>query len=79
MTGARNGAEQVVFVVTDGTAVDEGALKTEVRIPSNSLMAEWLEQVSQWHEMCCHDQEVMSSSPSRVELGVLSTSVKSRT
>ena len=27
-------------------------------------MAEWLEQVAQWHKMCCHDLEVMSSNPS---------------
>ena len=44
-------------------------------------MAEWLEQASQWHEMYCHDLEVMSVNPSRgqVELGVHSTSVLSRT
>ena len=42
-------------------------------------MAEWLEQASQWHEMYCHDLEVMSLSTSRVELGVRSTSVLSRT
>ena len=42
-------------------------------------MTKWLEQASQWHEVCCHDLEVMSSNPSRVELGVLSTSVLSRT
>ena len=42
-------------------------------------MAEWLEQASQWHEMCCHDLEVMNSNPGRAELGVLSTSVLSRT
>ena len=42
-------------------------------------MAKWLEQASQWHEMHCHDLEVMSSNPGRVELGVLSTSVLSRT
>ena len=35
-----------------------------------SLMAEWLEQASQWQEMYCHDLEVMSSNPDRVELGV---------
>ena len=49
---------------------------------SKSLMAEWLEQASQWHEMCCHDLEVMSSNPSRVELGELGvhgTSVVSHT
>ena len=37
-------------------------------------MAGWLEQGSQWHEMYCHDLEVMSSNPSRVELGVRSSS-----
>ena len=42
-------------------------------------MAKWLEQVSQWHERYCHDLEVMSSNPSRVERGVRSTSVLSRT
>ena len=42
-------------------------------------MAEWLEQASQWHEMYCHDIEVMSSNSSRVELGVCGTSVLSRT
>ena len=40
-----------------------------------SLMAKWLEQVSQWHVMYCHDLEVMSSNPSRVELWVLGPSV----
>ena len=43
------------------------------------LMAEWLEQASRWHEMYCHDLEVMSSNLARVELGVRSTSVLSRT
>ena len=38
-------------------------------------MVEWLEQVSQLHEMYCHDLEVMSSNPGRVELVVHSTSV----
>ena len=42
-------------------------------------MAEWLEQASQWHEMCCHDLEVMSSNPGQGELGVRSTSALSRT
>ena len=42
---------------------------------AKSLMAEWLEQPSQWLEMYCHDLEVMSSSPGRVELGVRGTSV----
>ena len=44
-----------------------------------SLMAEWLEQASQWHEMYCHDLEVMSSNPSWVKLGMRSTSVLCRT
>ena len=33
-------------------------------------MAKWLEQVSQWYEMNCHDLEVMRSNPSRVHLSV---------
>ena len=44
-----------------------------------SLMAEWLEQAFQWHEMYCHDLEVMSSNPGQVELGVLGTPVLSCT
>ena len=40
-----------------------------------SLMAERLEQVSQWHEMYSHDLEDMSLNPGRVELGVNSTAV----
>ena len=44
-----------------------------------SLMAKWLEQASQWREVCCHYLEVMSSNPSQVELGVRSTSVLSCT
>ena len=42
-------------------------------------MAKWLEQASQWQEMYCHDLEIMSSNPGQVELGVLCTSVLSRT
>ena len=41
-------------------------------------MAEWLEQMSQGHEMCGHDLEVMSLNPGQVELGVHSTSVPRR-
>ena len=41
---------------------------------SPSLMAEWLRQVSQGHEIYCHDLEVIGSSPSWVELRVHSTS-----
>ena len=36
-----------------------------------SLMAEWLEQASQRHEIYCHGLEVMSLNPGWVELGVL--------
>ena len=43
------------------------------------LIAEWLEQVSRRHEMCCHDLEVISFNPGRGELEVRSTSVLSRT
>ena len=42
-------------------------------------MAKWLEQASQWHEIYCHDLVVMSLNPIRIELGVRSTSVVSRT
>jgi len=44
-----------------------------------SLMAEKLEQASQWHGMYYHDLEVMSSNPGWVEIGVHSTFVISRT
>ena len=44
-----------------------------------SLMAKWLKQASQWHEMYCHDLEVMSSNPTQVELGVRSTAALSGT
>ena len=42
-------------------------------------MAEWLGQVSWEYKMCCHDLEVMGLNPGRVELGVCTTSVLSRT
>ena len=42
-------------------------------------MAEWLEQSSQWYEVYCHDLEVMSLNPGRVELRVHSISVPGRT
>ena len=42
---------------------------------TKSLMAKWLEQASQCHEMNCDDLQIMSSNPSRVKLGVCSTSV----
>ena len=43
------------------------------------LRTKWLEQAFQWREMYCHDLEVLNSKPARVELGVHSTSVLSRT
>ena len=48
-------------------------------IQGKSLMAEWLEQASQWHEMYCYDLDVMSLNLDQVELGVRGTSVLSRT
>ena len=39
-------------------------------------MAEWLEQVSQWHKMSSHDLDVMSLFPGWIELAVLGTFVK---
>ena len=41
-----------------------------------SLMVKWLEQVSRWHEVCCHDLEVMSLNPDWFDLGVDGTSVQ---
>ena len=52
---------------------------TSLHTRIKSLMAKWVEQASQWHEMYCHDLEVMSSNPSWVKLRVLGTSVLSRT
>ena len=49
---------------------------------TKSLMAKWLEQASQWHEMYCHDLEVMSSRTDLAdlaELGMRGTSVLSGT
>ena len=43
------------------------------------MLAKWSEQASQLHEMYCHDLEVMSSNPGRVDLGVLGTSPLSHT
>ena len=44
-----------------------------------SLMAQWLDHSPQWHEMYCHDLEVMSSNPGQVKLGADSTSFLSCT
>ena len=40
-----------------------------------SLMAKWLARVSQWHEVYCHDLDVMGSNLSRVEILVSNTSI----
>ena len=48
-------------------------------VRKKSLMAKWLAQMPQWHERYCHDLEVVSSNPCRVELRVCSTSVLSHT
>ena len=42
-------------------------------------MAKWLRAGVAVHEMYCHDLEVVSSNPARVQLWVRSTSVLSRT
>ena len=53
--------------------------KMEYTIKKKSLMAMWLEQASQWHEMYCHDLKLMSLNPGRVELGLRGTSILNRT
>ena len=55
----------------------ESVVRTVER--GKSLMTEWLEQASQWHEVYCHDLEVVSLNPGRVKLGVHSTSLLSCT
>ena len=45
----------------------------------SKLMAEWLEQASELHEIYCDDLKVMSSNPSRGELGVYSIFILSCT
>ena len=34
------------------------------------LMAEWLEQASEWHEMYCYGLEIVSLNPGRIYFGV---------
>ena len=46
-----------------------------VRIMRHVCIAEWLGQMFQGWEIYCHVLEVVGSNPSRVELGVCSTSV----
>ena len=47
-------------------------LKCAVMIWRKSLVAKWLQQASQWHEVCSHNPEGMSSNPGWVKLGVRS-------
>ena len=35
------------------------------------MMAEWLVQAAQGHEMYSHDMEVLNSNPGRTELGCI--------
>ena len=42
---------------------------------NKSLINVW-SNASQWHEMFCHDPEVMSSNPSQVELTNLNKLLK---
>ena len=51
-------------------------LSLDINDINKSLMVEWLEQASQWHEMYCHVLEIMSSNPSRVELALHSIWLK---
>ena len=73
--------EKFVFLINKWFAVEEDDGQVGAMIKNlgcmKSLMALWLEEASQWYELYCHDMEVMSSSPSWVELGVYSTSVPS--
>ena len=39
-------------------------------------MAEWLELTFQWHEMYCHNQNIMGSDPDLVNIGERSISAK---
>ena len=66
-------------ITTEGERIRERYRVCVCAHVRESLMAEWLEQASQGHEMYCHDLEVTSSNPCLVELGVLSISVLSRT
>ena len=52
--------------------LNPGRVELGVRSTSGSslMVAERLEQASQWHEMYCHDVEVMISNPGQVELRV---------
>ena len=66
-----------VFTVYDLTVFTNGIV-TIIKVfelKLKSLMAKWLEQASQWHEMYCHDLWVMNLNPIRIDFAVLSTSV----
>ena len=45
-----------------------------ISVEQKSLMVKGLEQASQWHEMYCHDLEVVNSNPIQIQLGAHSTS-----
>ena len=51
-------------------------LLSKSSLNQKSLMVKCLQQVTQWHEMDCHDLEVMSLNPGRVEFGMYSTSAQ---
>ena len=56
------------FVVPYALALD-GMSWIHKKTTSKTLMAKWIEQVSQLPEMYCHDLEVVRSNNSLVELG----------
>ena len=53
--------------------------KTALCNAENITLKHAYQQASQWHELYCHDLEVMSSNPGWVKFGVRGTSVISRT
>ena len=72
------------FSQEEGMSLNSGRVELGVRSTSvlrelHVLMTEWLQQVSQWHDMYCYALEVMSSNPGWVKLEVRSISVLSRT
>ena len=71
----------IVFCITNDVQNTVFIVKSLKRLLQlqKLVMAEVLEQASQWHEMCCYDLEVMHSNPSQAELGVCSISALSRT
>ena len=68
--------QYIIYISKDNSLADvyRTVYHTILNINANleSLIIKWLGRVSQGHEMHCHDLEVMSSNPGRVELGMRS-------